>query len=76
MLNYAFGSILIADVRQQLRSSQGSFSRGNPGWYGVVSAALYRFGQERPAQEVLRDFLGRPVSPKALLEDLARARAR
>jgi hypothetical protein len=76
MLNYAFGSILIADVRQQLRATHGSFSRGDPGWYGAVSAALYRFGHERPAQDVLRDFLGRPVSPKALLDDLARAKVR
>ncbi len=76
MLNYAFGSILIADVRHQLRSTRGSFSRGDPGWYGEVSTALFRFGQERPAQDVLRAFLGRPVSPRALLEDLARARVR
>lgn len=75
MLNYAFGSILIADVRHQLRTNRGSFSRGDPGWYGVVSTALYQFGHERPAQQVLQDFLGRPVSPKALLDDLARARA-
>jgi hypothetical protein len=36
---------------------------------------LYRFGLERPSQRVVEDFLGRPISPRALLDDLARARS-
>jgi hypothetical protein len=38
-----------------------------------MSSRLYRFGLERPSRRVLEDFLGRPVSPRAFLDDLARA---
>jgi len=76
MLNYAFGAILIEDVRARLKTVRGSFAAGDPGWYADVSKRLYRFGREKPAQEVLEDFLGRPVSIDALLADLARAGGR
>ncbi len=73
MLNYAFGAILIEDVRARLKAWRGPFAAGDSGWYAAVSDRLYRFGHARPAQDVLRDFLGRPVSVNALLADLARA---
>jgi len=73
MLNYAAGAILVADLRAQLREWHGSFAEGDPGWYERVAASLYRFGLERPSQQVIEDFLGRPVSPRALLDDMARA---
>jgi hypothetical protein len=38
-----------------------------------VSDALYRFGLERPSKQVIEDFLGRPVSPQALMDDMRRA---
>lgn len=72
MLNYAFGAILIADIRARLASTRGSFTTGDAGWYRWVSSRLYRFGHARPARLVVQDFLGRPVSPAALLSDLAR----
>jgi hypothetical protein len=72
MLNYAFGAILIADIRARLVSSRGSFTTGDPGWYPWVSTRLYRFGHERPARLVVEEFLGRPVLVSALLADLAR----
>ena len=73
MLNYAFGAILIEDVRARLKALRGPFAAGDPGWYAEVSERLYRFGREKPAQEVLRDFLTRSVSIDPLLTDLARA---
>jgi hypothetical protein len=73
MLNYAAGAILVADLRAELRRRQGPFDAGDPGWYKFVSESLYRFGLERPSQQVIEDFLGRPVSPRALLDDMQRA---
>jgi hypothetical protein len=74
MLNYAFGAILIADIRARLVASRGPFTTGDPGWYPWVSSRLYRFGHERPARLVMQEFLGRPVGVSALLLDLARIR--
>jgi imidazolonepropionase-like amidohydrolase len=72
MLNYAFGAILIADIRARLVTQRGAFSGGDPGWYPWVSRRLYRFGRERPSRAVVQEFLGRPVAVSALLADLAR----
>ncbi len=72
MLNYAFGAILIADIRTRLISARGSSLTGDTGWYPWVSSRLYRFGHERPARLVVQDFLGRPVTVLALLADLGR----
>lgn len=72
MLNYAFGAILIADIRARLVAQRGVFSTGDPGWYRWVSRRLYRFGRERPSRTVVQEFLGRPVAVSALLADLAR----
>jgi hypothetical protein len=74
MLNYALGAILIADVRARVVALRGPFTTGDPGWYAWVAPRLYRFGRERPAREVLEKFLGRTISPEALLADLRRAR--
>jgi len=74
MMNYAFGAILIADLRATLVARHGSFTTGDPGWYRWVAARLYRYGRERPAREVVRRFLGRGVSVEALIRDLGRAR--
>jgi len=74
MLNYAFGAILIADIRTRLVAERGSFTTGDTGWYPWVTSRLYRFGHERPARRVVQDFLGRPASVSALLADMARIR--
>jgi hypothetical protein len=73
LVNYAFGAILIEDVRARLKADRGPFATGDPGWYAEVSSRLFRFGRERPARDVLEAFLGRPVSLEPLLRDLARA---
>ena len=74
MLNYAFGAILIADIRERLKAQHGSFTEGDADWYPWVAQRLYRFGRQRPAREVVEEFLGRGVSVGALLADLGRMR--
>jgi hypothetical protein len=74
MMNYAAGAILIAAIRDRLRREHGPFVTGDTTWYGWVAPRLYRFGLERPTREVVGDFLGGPVSPAALLSDMARMR--
>ena len=45
---------------------------GDRGWYPRVSEALFRWGLERPTREVVERFLGGPVRPTAILEDMGR----
>jgi hypothetical protein len=72
MMNYAVGAILIAALRARVVELEGSWMLGDPGWYGWISSALFRFGLERPTREVIEEFLGGPVTPAALLEDMGR----
>ncbi|HEX7336717.1 MAG TPA: hypothetical protein VF252_05870, partial [Gemmatimonadales bacterium] len=72
MMNYAVGAILIADLRARAKALGRSPTNGNADWYGWVAPRLYRFGMERPSRQVIEEFLGRPVSPAALLADLRR----
>lgn len=72
MMNYAAGSILIAAIRARTRMVHGPFVTGDSTWYSWVAPRLYRFGLERPTREVIEEFLGGPVSPAALLEDMQR----
>jgi hypothetical protein len=72
MMNYAVGAILIADVRARAKAEHRAFTLGDTTWYPWVSEHLYRFGLERPSREVIADFLGRRVTPRALLTDLDR----
>ncbi len=75
MMNYAAGAILNADLRARVTKLHGPYTEGDPDWYDRVSASLYRFGLERTSKDVIEEFLGRPVSPQALLDDMARAGA-
>jgi hypothetical protein len=50
----------------------GSFDTGNPRWYGWLGEQLLRYGSERDPRTLLQDFLGRPVSPQALLNQIHR----
>lgn len=72
MLNYAFGAILIADLRARLISIRGPFTTGDAGWYKYVGPRLYGFGLGVPAREVVTRFLGRAVTADALLADMGR----
>jgi hypothetical protein len=73
MMNYAAGAILNADLRARTQVLYGSYTEGDPGWYRRISESLYRFGLEKTSKEVIEAFLGRPVSPQALLDDMSRA---
>jgi hypothetical protein len=72
MMNYAAGAIIIADIRRRTRDVNGPFIMGDPTWYSWVAPRLFRFGLERPTRQVIEDFLGRGVSPTALLDDMRR----
>jgi Zn-dependent M32 family carboxypeptidase len=72
MINYGLGAMLTADIRKRIRACIGPFDAGNPRWYAWTSAHLLRYGASIGTRELLRQFLGRPVSPDALLEQLRR----
>lgn len=72
MVHYGVGAVLTAAMRQRIRESLGPFETGDPRWYGWVSSHLLRYGMERETAALLREFLGRPVSPEVLLQDIRR----
>jgi hypothetical protein len=71
MVNYGLGAVLTADLRAGIASKIGPFVTGNPQWYPWLTQHLLRFGTERNTSDLLRSFLGRPVSPRALIDSLA-----
>lgn len=75
MMNYAVGAILIAALRARAVEVHGPFVLGDTSWYPWVSRELFRFGLERPTREVVEEFLGGPVTPSALLHDMARMKS-
>jgi hypothetical protein len=72
MVNYGLGAVITADIRQRVDEQLGPFQAGDARWYGWLSEHLLRSGEEQPTRELLRDFLGRPVSPQALVTQLQR----
>ena len=62
----------LAAIRARVRALPGPPAAGDPTWYRWIAPRLFRFGLERPAREVIEEFLGGPVSPAALLEDMRR----
>ena len=72
MVNYGLGALITADIRQRIVSGLGSFDAGEPRWFGWLSEKLLRSGEEQPTALQLRQFLGRGVTPQALLDDLHR----
>jgi hypothetical protein len=72
MVNYGLGAVLTADLRERVRSQIGSFDTGNPRWYPWLSENLLQYGSERDTPALLRQFLGREVSPQALIAQLKR----
>jgi len=72
MVNYGLGSVLTADLRQRTREAVGPFEAGNAQWFSWTSEHLLRFGEELDTSALLKQFLGRPVSPQALLEQIRR----
>jgi hypothetical protein len=72
MVNYGLGAVLTADMRQHIREALGPFDTGDPRWYAWLGEHLLRYGSERDSRTLLQDFLGRPVSPQALLNQIHR----
>jgi Zn-dependent M32 family carboxypeptidase len=74
MVNYGLGAILTAEMRQHISEALGPFDTGDPRWYGWLSEQLLRYGSERDTRTLMQNFLGRPVSPQALLNQIQRLR--
>ena len=72
MVNYGVGAILTAEMRKHIREALGPFDTGDARWYGWLSERLLRYGSERDTHTLMQEFLGRPVSPQALLEQIHR----
>ena len=72
MINYGLGAVVTADIRQRTAQAMGPFDTGNARWYGWTSRHLLRFGASLETADLLRRFLGRPVSTAALLNQLRR----
>ncbi|MGH9503284.1 MAG: hypothetical protein ACRD20_10585 [Terriglobales bacterium] len=72
MVNYGLGAVLTADMRQHIREALGPFDTGDPRWYGWLGEHLLQYGSERDTRRVMEDFLGRPVSPQAVLKQIHR----
>ena len=75
MVNYGLGAVLTAEMRARTREAIGPFDAGNPAWYAWLSDRLLRFGSERDTPSLMRELLGRPVSPEALLGQIQRCQA-
>jgi hypothetical protein len=75
MVNYGLGAVITADIRQRIAQQLGPFESGDARWYGWLSEHLLSSGEERPTSQLLPDFLGRSVSPQALLAQLQRIAA-
>ena len=72
MVNYGLGAVLTAEMRQHISEALGAFDTGDTRWYGWLSERLLRYGSERDTRTLMQNFLGRPVSPQALLEQIHR----
>jgi len=72
MVNYGLGAVLTAEMREHIAKALGTFDVGDPRWYGWLSERLLRHGSERDTRSLMEGFLGHPVSPQALLEQIHR----
>jgi len=59
-------------MRQHISEALGAFDTGDSRWYGWLSEQLLRYGSERDTRTLMQNFLGRPASPQALLEQIHR----
>jgi oligoendopeptidase F len=72
MVNYGLGSVITADLRQRIAEELGPFEAGEPRLFAWLAEHLLASGEQHPTPELLQEFLGRPVSPEALLRQLRR----
>jgi hypothetical protein len=75
MVNYGLGAVITADLRQRVAEQLGPFAAGETRWYGWLAQQLLGGGEQHESSELLRRFLGRPISPQALLQELQRVAA-
>jgi len=75
MVNYGLGAVITADIRDHVARQLGPFAGGDPRWYGWLSEHLLQGGEAQETAQLLRQFLGRPVAPQALLGQLRRMAA-
>ena len=76
MVNYGLGAVLTASLRDRVGTQLGPFETGRADWFRWLSAGLLQYGESLDTAELLRRFLGRSVTPDALLAQLARAHPR
>lgn len=74
MVNYGLGAVLTAEIRHKTAEAIGPFDTGNADWYGWLSERLLKHGSERDTRSLMQDFLGRPLSPAAVLAEIRRIR--
>jgi Zn-dependent M32 family carboxypeptidase len=72
MVNYGLGAVVTADLRQRIATQLGPFATGDERWFGWLSQNLLSSGQTHETAALLREFLGRSVSPQALLTEIGR----
>jgi hypothetical protein len=72
MVNYGLGAVVTADLRQRIATQLGPFATGDKRWFEWLSQHLLSSGQTHETATLLREFLGRPVSPQALLVEIGR----
>jgi hypothetical protein len=72
MVNYGLGAVITAEIRQRIHRALGPSADVDPRWYSWISEHLLASGGELETPQLLRQFLGRPVSPQALLDDMQR----
>jgi hypothetical protein len=75
MINYGLGAILTADLRDRFHRAVGDFDAGNPRFYSYAAAHLLKSGAAVETPDLLRSFLGRPVSTAPLLAEISRLEA-
>jgi hypothetical protein len=74
MVNYGLGAIITADIRRRIVHELGPFDAGNDGWFVWLQQHLLASGERYPTADLLHTFLGRAVTPQALLDELERLR--
>lgn len=72
MVNYGLGSIITADLRQRIKEQLGPFETGEARWFSWLGQHLLASGEQYQTRELLQGFLGRRVSPAAVLDQLHR----
>lgn len=72
MVNYGLGAVVTAHLRKRIRTQLGSFDAGEARWWSWLSQQLLSSGSEKETAQLLREFLGGPVSIEPLLDELRR----